>query len=536
MTELQTVAVAIGNVMIGKDHPIAIQSMTNTATEDIEKTVDQIEKLSDAGCDIVRLAVQSQKQVDSLKEIKKKLLEKNIKIPLVADIHFYAQAAIEAAKTVDKVRINPGNFTTALRNENLSKLEAIEAIEKASLPLIEICKEKKVAIRIGVNHGSLSPYILKHFGNTAEGMVASALDFLEVFEKHGFQNLVFSMKASSVKIMIKAYQLLVDKMLARKKIYPLHLGVTEAGEGFEGRIKSFAGIGGLLLSGIGDTIRVSLTEDPINEIAAAKKLIEDCQNIQRQAGIYSSLSPISIEKQMDPISGFFSVEPNVLDENSYFLSKDSKAIRSKSQFVFDNKENVYLNSEKHIIAPFGHHLMQKENLAVICPLNFSFMSKLKEEIQKKKSNARILLQLTGDDFLQFAPLGLLLLDESIQGICIDSSKSFKEDEHFLHTLYQALGLKRFHAEYISCPGCGRTKYDLQKLAREVKENTQKYSHLKFAVMGCIVNGLGEMADADFGFIGSKQDHVHLYHKKNCLLKDIPVEKALEKLLSILEEK
>jgi (E)-4-hydroxy-3-methylbut-2-enyl-diphosphate synthase len=392
----QTRTVMVGKVGVGGSNPIRIQSMTTSKTRDVEGTVEQVLRLEQAGCEIVRVTVQGMAEAKACEHIKSALIKHNCDIPLVADIHFYPPAAMCVVDFVDKVRINPGNFAKH------------EQIEDKFVPLIEKCKKLGRSMRIGTNLGSLSDRIMQQYGDTPKGMVVSAVEYLEICRKHDFHDIIFSMKASNVNQMVDAYRLLIDEIEG----YPLHLGVTEAGEGGDGRIKSAAGIGCLLLDGLGDTIRISLTEDPWNEIVPCKQLIE---------------------------------------------------------FVKEGK------CDDHVIAAAAKY-------------------------------------------------GKLLIDEKI-----DDINDTEIDEQLKLDILQATGKRITKTEFISCPGCGRTLYDIQEVTRRIKARMSNYPGIKIAIMGCIVNGPGEMADADFGFVGSKPGKIDLYKGKICVERDIDFAQAEEKL-------
>lgn len=441
--------VSIGNVAIGGNNPICVQSMTNTNTMDTKSSVDQIIRLVNVGCEIARLTTRNVKEAENLKNIKAELKKRKIEIPLVADIHFNPKVAEVAAKYVEKVRINPGNYVDKRKSKkHFSAKEYSLETDKIALniePLIKICKQHKTTIRIGVNHGSLSERILYKYGNTAKGMVESALEFVEICRTFNFHDLVLSMKASHVPTMIDANRLLVEEMLKRGCNYPLHLGVTEAGDGDDGRIKSAAGIGSLLADGIGDTIRVSLTEKPENEIPFAKILV----------------AKYGKRKKLDlPESNTNTTEPfeyKLLYNN---LNADDLLINASVDFT-------RLNSQK-----------------------------------KAKS---LIVNHNGKEYITLA-------DNILQG----------------------LGIKYSKAEFIACPSCGRTLFDIEEELQKVKQKTTHLKGLKIAVMGCVVNGLGEMADADYGYVGVGTGKVSLYKSQQLIKKNIPVETAVDSLLALIK--
>lgn len=441
--------VSIGNVAIGGNNPICVQSMTNTNTMDTKSSVDQIIRLVNVGCEIVRLTTRNVKEAENLKNIKAELKKRKIEIPLVADIHFNPKVAEVAAKYVEKVRINPGNYVDKRKSKKqFSAKEYSLETDKIALniePLIKICKQHKTTIRIGVNHGSLSERILYKYGNTAKGMVESALEFIEICRTFNFHDLVLSMKASHVPTMIDANRLLVEEMIKKGYYYPLHLGVTETGDGDDGRIKSAAGIGSLLADGIGDTIRVSLTEKPENEIPFAKKLI----------------AKYGKRKKLD------------LPE-----------------------------SNTNTTEPFEYKLLYNN--------------------------------LSADDLLINASVDFTRLNSQKKAKSLIVNHNGKEHITLSDNILQSLGIKYSKAEFIACPSCGRTLFDIEEELKKVKQQTTHLKGLKIAVMGCVVNGLGEMADADYGYVGAGPGKVSLYKSQQLIKKNIPVETAVDSLLALIK--
>lgn len=441
--------VSIGNVAIGGNNPICVQSMTNTNTMDTKSSVDQIIRLVNVGCEIVRLTTRNVKEAENLKNIKAELKKRKIEIPLVADIHFNPKVAEVAAKYVEKVRINPGNYVDKRKSKKqFSAKEYSLETDKITLniePLIKICKQHKTTIRIGVNHGSLSERILYKYGNTAKGMVESALEFIEICRTFNFHDLVLSMKASHVPTMIDANRLLVEEMIKKGYYYPLHLGVTETGDGDDGRIKSAAGIGSLLADGIGDTVRVSLTEKPENEIPFAKKLI----------------AKYGKRKKLD------------LPE-----------------------------SNTNTTEPFEYKLLYNN--------------------------------LSADDLLINASVDFTRLNSQQKAKSLIINHKGKEHITLSDNILQGLGIKYSKAEFIACPSCGRTLFDIEEELKKVKQQTTHLKGLKIAVMGCVVNGLGEMADADYGYVGAGTGKVNLYKSQQLIKKNIPVEIAVDSLLALIK--
>lgn len=422
--------VKIGNIALGGSNPIVVQSMTNTDTLDTVATVNQTKSLVDCGCQMVRITASDEKTANNLYNIKNSLLQQNYSVPLVADIHFNPKAAEISASLVEKIRINPGNYVDKQWDPNFTEQQYQDILKKAQdniFPLVDICKKHSTAMRIGVNHGSLSQRILYRYGNTPLAMAESAMEFLRMFSTMDYYDIVVSMKASNVRVMYEANKLLVKKMQEENLNFPIHLGVTEAGNGEDGRVKSICGIGSLLSLGIGDTIRVSLTEKPENEIPVAKDISSSFKEI------YGN---------------------NDLETKEYSLQE--------------------------------------------------------QEIRK----------------ISFAAKELM--DKDITDL------DWKEEE-LRQQVLQATGVKVFKAEFIACPSCGRTKYDIQEALEKVKRACSHLVGLKIAVMGCIVNGPGEMADADYGYIGCGGGKVNLYRKGNLVYNSIDEANALEKLITIIKQ-
>lgn len=435
----KTINVQVGNIFLGSDYPIRVQTMANTDTNDIDASVDQARRCIEAGTELLRFTTQGIREVESLREIHAQVLTA---VPLVADVHFNAEVADAAAQVVEAVRINPGNYS-----KDPSKLEA------RFVHLLDICREHETAIRIGVNHGSLSERMMDKYGDTPEGMVESVMEFLRIAVDHEFFDIVISVKASNTRVMVETVRLLVKTMHKEHMAFPLHLGVTEAGEGEDGRIKSAVGIGALLADGIGDTVRVSLSEAPENEIPVAQKLVD------------------------------------------YFADEDS--IRYDGSVVAEVLDNIGGNAEIR-------YTSYENEWDTFC------------------------LQAA-------AECGRLLWDYKATELTLVNPNFTESRLNFLSKdILQAARVHIYKTEYISCPGCGRTMFDLQKTVAEVKAATAHLTGLKIAVMGCIVNGPGEMADADYGYVGAGRDRISLYRGKECVLKNIPQEEAVEQLLKLIE--
>lgn len=456
MQRRKTTTTHVGGVTIGSDSPIRVQSMTTTNTNDTEGSVAQTKRIIDAGGELVRLTTQGQREAENMKNISSALKAEGIMTPLVADVHFNAKVADVAAMYCEKVRVNPGNYVDPARTfKQLEYTDAeykaeLEKIEQKFVPFLNICREHHTAVRIGVNHGSLSDRIMSRYGDTPAGIVESCMEFLRICQREQFSDVVISIKASNTVVMVQSVRLLVEAMDREDMHYPLHLGVTEAGEGEDGRIKSAVGIGALLTEGIGDTIRVSLSEEPECEIPVARKLcsfIDECAEKRENARI----------------------------EN----------------------DTLYLD-------------FNEDNL---------------EDLQLKAAMTA----------------GALLIDGKAKNLVITNTHSLTDNTQLADAILQAARVKFTKPEYISCPGCGRTLYNLQDTIARIKAaitkeaaTDERFRTLKIGIMGCIVNGPGEMADADFGYVGAGPGRVSLYKQKECVEKNIPEADAVEKLLELIK--
>lgn len=538
----RTREVMVGNVGVGGNNPIRIQSMTTSNTRDVEATVNQAIRLADAGCEIVRVTVQGIKEADACEAIKNTLIQKGYSTPLVADIHFYPPAAMRVIDFVDKVRINPGNFVDkrasfkTIEYDDASYALEIEKIEEKFTPLVEKCKLLKKSMRIGTNHGSLSDRILNRFGDTPRGMLESAFEFARVCRKNNFHDFMFSMKSSNPKVMIQAYRLLIEEMKTLGWDYPLHLGVTEAGHGEDGRIKSAMGIGSLLLEGIGDTIRVSLTEDPWHEIDACKRLTQlkpqeiPFSLIQKRNVNFPKNLPLhrdgSVclkydEKQSPEGVDLLLKNPITLKEARFSLIKEHAIVRVDSPDNWDYLKK--LQPDLIILDRF--------------PENRSFF----EWLEKEKISTPVILHFTYDCSKEdlviraAAELGSLLCDGLGNGIWIEGPYEYDFLKNLSFNILQAARMRTFKTDFISCPSCGRTLFDLQDVSARIRARTAHLPGVKIAIMGCIVNGPGEMADADFGYVGSKPGMIDLYVGKNCVEKDITFAEADDRLVDLIKK-
>ncbi len=506
--------VKIGDVSIGAGHPVALQSMTNTPTLDTDASAAQVMSIARAGADIVRLTAQGVAHARNLENIRRKVRAAGCHVPLVADIHFNPAAAFAAAETVEKVRINPGNFVDPgrtfkkLEYTDAEYAEEIKKIEAKLVPLLDICREHGTALRIGVNHGSLSDRIMSRFGDTPAGMTESAMEFLRVCCRHDFSDVVISIKASNVVVMTETVRRLVAAMDAEDMHFPLHLGVTEAGDGEDGRIKSAVGIGSLLADGIGDTIRVSLSEAPEAEIPVARHIVRIIKDIAAEpeaegtiADDYDAFSPVRIIP-----SGFWAVTKAV--------GVDFEAGNIPDGAIVIDADN--LNAAR---ARFHTLRAEKSNVPTIAKLTFAADETDFEHVALVAS----------------IRLGTLLLAGFADGIWIQAPGVDKKRISGLELgILQATRRRFTKTEYIACPSCGRTLFDLPEALDRVRKATSHLPGLKIAVMGCIVNGPGEMADADYGFIGAAAGNVSLYKGKQCMIKNIPADDALPLLIDLIK--
>jgi len=511
--------ISIGHLPLGGQYPVRIQSMTNTDTMDTVSTLGQCISLIESGCEMIRVTAPGTREAKQLGLLKDELIKKGFVVPLIADIHFNPNAAEVAAGIVEKVRINPGNYVDRKKGASIdysdrAYREELEKIAERLYPLISICKKNNTAIRIGVNHGSLSERIMNRFGNTPTGMVESAIEFANICRTLDFDNLVLSMKSSDVKQMIYANRLLAQRMISEGMDYPLHLGVTEAGDGEDGRIKSAAGIGALLADGIGDTIRVSLTEDPVAEIPVARRIAEQFAGTRKQPASGHKINihtlPVAYERRSTDVV-----------ENI-----GGKQIPAVSNELPEN----FLKSEKVNVISFN----TKDPAGQIVDLIQAAVD--------KKDKRPVVLKITDltdnvDNILVNCSslMAKLMADGCGDGIVIDAPLSDIQLNQIELDILQALHLRISKTEYIACPSCGRTLFNIQEALERIRQKTSHLKGLKIGVMGCIVNGPGEMADADYGYVGSGQGKVTLYKGKEVVKKDIEEGKAVESLISVIRE-
>lgn len=604
--------VLIGSVPLGGENPIRIQSMTNTDTLDTKASVEQCIRIIEAGADYVRLTAQGVREAENLANIKKEIRKAGFLTPLIADIHFNPKAALIAAGIVEKVRINPGNYAdkrASFKKQELSEKEYNIELEKTHaklLPLINICRENKTVIRIGINHGSLSDRIMTRFGNTPKGMVFSAMEFIRIFREENFSDLVLSMKSSDTAIMIEATRMLAGMMQEEGLAYPLHLGVTEAGEGEDGRIRSAGGIGALLYEGIGDTIRVSLSEDPEKEIPVARKLADYyprgfCKS--KPPGTLTYKTPSSPPDILKGINGpvvisnmtsYSEINLKVYEDAGFRVnSKTSEIERTDNSADLIIVKNIPENipEDVSLILPYKIWSDQRENdnmfplfspetfhgntyrserlnlLLTGSHFNTEYLKKPEPEkvlviftfspekepyapqifmnaLEKNNLSHNIILNpvfhennLEDIQIKAAALLGGYLIDKRIAGIAVTNSGEvdIRETTALSFSILQCTATRITRTIYLSCPTCGRTKFNLQESVKKVKEATSHLKGLKIAVMGCIVNGPGEMAGADYGYVGAADGKVHLYRGTVPVLKNVPEKEAAEKLLKLIEK-
>jgi len=517
----KTVTVRVGDLCIGGDYPVRVQSMANTDTNDTAACIEQALRIAGAGGELVRFTAQGRREAENLRAIKDGLRACGCDVPLVADIHFNPEAAFIAAAIVEKVRINPGNFVD--KRADFTHIEYTEEeygnelarLREKFVRLIYICKEHGTALRIGVNHGSLSDRIMSRYGDTPAGMVESAMEFLRICVEENFDQVVLSMKSSNVRVMVHAYRQLVQAMDAERMAFPLHLGVTEAGDGEDARVKSAAGIGALLADGLGDTIRVSLTEPPENEIPVARKLTTHFAGEDNTMAVPAMGAEYYFPYEYHRRTSTHTEPPVVVGERT---GTDPDA-----DFSSDLLPSQFLVSE-------GDFHEQR-----------AFFLRLSEDGRK---DPVIIKRIYAEDDLETlqlkaaADIGPLLLDGFGDGIWIEnqSEKITAEQINSLSfAILQAARVRVSRTEYIACPGCGRTLFDLTETLARVRAATSHLKGLKIGVMGCIVNGPGEMADADYGYVGAGSGRVTLYKGKEVVKRNIPQEEAIAELLDLIEK-
>lgn len=542
----ETKSITVGSIRIGSEYPIRVQTMANTDTNDIEASVSQAKRCIEAGAELLRYTTQGTKEAENLGIIHNKLQSEGYTTPLVADIHFNPHVAETAAKLVEKIRINPGNFVSSKEGEYSEKewAEEINKIREKLFPLLDICKQHNTCVRIGVNHGSLSKRIVSKYGNTPLGLAKSCMEFIDLCEEAEFYNLILSIKASNTRVMVYAVRMLVEMMEKSGKNYPLHLGVTEAGSDTEGRIKSASGIGTLLSEGIGDTIRVSLSEAPEAEIPVAKNIVEYINTYNYS----TTIQPKQLSRRTSYNKRKSNEIHNIGGENvPIVVTNKANNTEIHEDYTIDNIPNKVLLEVENIDTSTLELLKtHPEQIIFLTTKEHNFIGtiRLGIEILSKNNiyNPIIVTKRYNENNLSLLQIksaidfGGLLIDGLIDGIYINNENRAISEEEVCETSFQILQSTRARfstTEYISCPSCGRTKFDLPERVKEVKKATKHLKGLKIAVMGCIVNGPGEMADADYGYIGAGFGKVSLYKGKECIVKNIPEGEAIKKLLEII---
>ena len=538
--------VRIGNVLVGGQEPIRIQSMLTSDTCNVPKVIKEIEGLVKAGCEIIRITVPNHKSVEALYKIREFMFNREINTPLVADIHFNPQLAVNAAEFVEKVRINPGNYVDKKRFEikeysEFQYQEELQRLEEKLLPLIKQLKKHERSLRIGTNHGSLSDRVMNRFGDTPQGMAESAMEFLRILERHQYFETVISMKASNPIVMRAAYQEIVRKMDLEGMNYPLHLGVTEAGNGIDGRVKSALGIGSLLLNGIGDTIRVSLTEPAKEEIPAARNILNGIKKFARktvsiQINKQSNIIPNEIEIDGIKLGGekpfrLMGISDFVLED---FPSEPFDKVWDRKKWASEIFPNLHSSDSKNPLIGNKAVLVESDELDLEKTTEFRRIL----EINGFEPVFLAMLSLTEDEDELMglaAGLGSLILENAIQGLIVPTTNRNHPTLEMILSLLQAARVKTFKADFISCPSCGRTHFDLQTATAKIKMKTEHLKGVKIGIMGCVVNGPGEMADVDFGYVGSGSGKISLYKGHNCVRKNIPEEKAVDYLIDLIRE-
>ncbi|WP_341900495.1 (E)-4-hydroxy-3-methylbut-2-enyl-diphosphate synthase [Fluviicola taffensis] len=610
----ETREVKVGNIAIGGTNPIRIQSMTTTDTMDTAGSVEQSIRMIDAGCELVRLTAPSKKEAEHLTTIKNELVKRGYDTPLVADIHFTPNAAEIAAKLIEKVRVNPGNYADKKKFEEIdyteeSYLAELLRIEEKFTPLVLLCKEHGTAMRIGTNHGSLSDRILSRYGDTPEGMVQSAMEFIHICRKNDYHELIISMKASNTLVMVQAYRLLVKTMKELGMNYPLHLGVTEAGDGEDGRIKSAVGIGALLEDGLGDTIRVSLTEDPEFEIPVAQKLLQKFQKNTDYKLNYSSDFQFDYfnhnkrkTKSLINIGGSntsivfadLSKKTNIVSTNFFGFGYSYSEQLDKWNIFDQAADLVYLGDQtidfeipgtirlvqnyetwkkqqRSDAYPFCTLEEYRENkpegtafLYIDLDSNYAaselpteniiyvaetkqqqktqIIRKFQYELAELNNLVPVILKANYDqeelETLQLyasSDAGIHFIDGFGDGLWITAPRSLVDLNSLSFGILQATRTRISKTEYISCPSCGRTLFDLQETTGKIRERTSHLKGIKIGIMGCIVNGPGEMADADYGYVGTGPGKINLYKEKTVVRKNVPEEEAVDALIDLIRE-
>ncbi len=553
-----TVTVNVGDTPLGSRFPVRVQSMTNTSTDDVERSAQQCIRIAQAGAHYVRLTAQGVRQAESIGMIRNLLRKQGCNVPLVADIHFNPRAAFAAAALTDKVRINPGNFVDPARTfKTLEYTDdeyraELQRIHDTLLPFIKLCREHGTAVRLGVNHGSLSDRIMSRYGNTAAGMVESVMEFLRVFVEQDFNDVVISMKASNVVVMVEAVRRVVEAMDKENMHFPLHLGVTEAGFGEDGRVKSAVGIGTLMAQGLGDTIRVSLSEDPELEVPVANKLVAYITSRQGHPHIDGQLSrgydPLSPQRRITKlVDGRIGggKQPVVIaqcrpDDINGNLKPDYYGLEHTGVHWVEVTADTPVDSLAMLNDdPLAVLVIRPANVNVPGSI-LAMLHALADAGINCPTVMRVCYDDTDSEWLQVkagADLGAVLMSRLLDGVMLEAPRFHSQEEvvKIAFATLQAARLRTSKTEFISCPSCGRTMFDLQTTVRRVQQATAHLTHLKIAVMGCVVNGPGEMADADYGYVGAARGRISLYKNKQCIEKNIPEDEAITRLIALIKD-
>ena len=560
-----TRVVNVGKVAIGGENPVRVQSMITSDTRDTEACVQEALGLVAAGCEIVRITAQTRVYAANLENIKAALLAAGCDVPLVADIHFKPDAALEAAKWVEKVRVNPGNYadkkkflTRDYTDEEYA--EELDRIEEEFTPLVKLCQSRNVAMRIGTNHGSLSDRIMNRYGDTPQGMVESALEFARIARKNDYHNFLFSMKASNPKVMIEAYRLLVAELTRQGADwnYPIHLGVTEAGDGEDGRIKSAIGIGSLLSDGIGDTIRVSLTEDAIYEIPVAQALTQTAVPSAWDSGVappstapydpfhYNRRASERLEIQGLGVGGGETTRVVVPQEKWNAVAHKLKSLGEfQPEIILETSGVVSLDPRDEAAIAEINRSPDAKFVTLTDGLNVPIIAGYRLLAARLQARHPILLkdvlQPSTDENRDFLTtlltaatnVGALLCDGIGDAVLIQGEQAPGQSLRLAYNILQAAGTRIFKTDYVACPSCGRTLFNLQTTTQKIRAATGHLKGVRIAVMGCIVNGPGEMADADFGYVGGAPSKINLYVGKTAVEFNIPEDQAVDKLIELI---
>ena len=556
-----TVEVNVGGVTIGCTNPVRVQSMTNTSTMDTDGSVEQVLRIVAKGGELVRLTTQGNREAVNMGDIKAQLKARGCNVPLVADVHFNAAVADTAARYADKVRVNPGNYVDAARTfkhidyTDAEYAEELVRLRERFVAFLDICKAEGRAVRVGVNHGSLSDRIMSRYGDTPSGVVESCMEFLRICRDENFNNVVVSIKTSNTTMMVTTVRRLVRVMAEEGIAYPLHLGVTEAGDAEDGRIKSAVGIGALLADGIGDTVRVSLAESPENEIPVAKELVEYValrkdapaiegvvagdfnyeEPVRRRTSAFGIIGgenvPVVVGGEVGDKDIASDIAADLMPVATVDNANDARFVAvTYSDLTPENIAKIKSLKDIALVASSDHvnavgelralvHRLMIEGVEAPVIIHRQYNESSVEALRIKAS----------------ADLGVLLIDGLVDGLWIENPSSSAEELNALaFGILQATRARISKTEYIACPGCGRTMYDLQGTLARIKAATGHLKGLKIGVMGCIVNGPGEMADADYGYVGAARGKVSLYRRKECVEKNIPEDEAIERLLQLIE--